>query len=149
MKTKGLSTFASLRAGVVALVATALVITPLAVAHAADAPTFGKACTTEGVSTGQSISSLICLTGANGKLTWARVRLGATNAQPVGPSTPPKGTIEFHHWRPEDKIVLQGIIDKFQAKYPGTVINQVIMTSVDYTNLAYAKINANKKAALL
>ena len=29
MKTKGLSTFASLRAGVVALVATALVITPL------------------------------------------------------------------------------------------------------------------------
>ena len=33
MKTKGLSTFASLRAGVVALVATALVITPLAVCN--------------------------------------------------------------------------------------------------------------------
>ena len=59
MKTKGLSTFASLRAGVVALVATALVITPLAVAHAADDPTFGKACTTEGVSTGQKTTSLI------------------------------------------------------------------------------------------
>ena len=53
MKTKGLSTFASLRAGVVATVAAALVITPLAVANAADAPAFGKVCTTEGVSTGQ------------------------------------------------------------------------------------------------
>jgi len=89
MKTKGLSTFASLRAGVVALVATALVITPLAVAHAADAPTFGKACTTEGVSTGQSTSSLICQTGSNGKLTWQRVRLGATNAKPVAASSAP------------------------------------------------------------
>lgn len=148
MKTKGLSTFASLRAGVVALVATALVITPLAVAHAADAPTFGKACTTEGVSTGQMTTSLICATGTNGKLTWQRVRLGADNATPVGTSTPPKGTIEFHHWRPEDKVVLQAIIDKYQAKYPGTYINQVIMSSVDYTNLAYAKISVNKKAAL-
>ena len=44
--------------------------------------------------------------------------------------------------------MLQGIIDKYEAKYPGTKINQVIMTSVDYTNLAYAKISANKKAAV-
>ena len=148
MKTKGLSTFASLRAGVVALVATALVITPLAVAHAADAPTFGKACTTEGVSTGQSTTSLICQTGSNGKLTWQRVRLGSTNAKPVAASSAPDGTIEFHHWRPEDKVVLQGIIDKFETANPGTKINQVIMSSVDYTNLAFAKINTNKKAAV-
>ena len=148
MKTKGHKAFASLRAGVIATVAAALVITPLAVANAADVPTFGKVCTTEGVSTGQSTTSLICQTGSNGKLTWQRVRLGSTNAQPVGPSTPPKGSIEFHHWRPEDKVVLQGIIDKYEAKYPGTKINQVIMTSVDYTNLAYAKISVNKKAAL-
>ena len=148
MKTKGLSTFASLRAGVVALVATALVITPLAVAHAADAPTFGKACTTEGVSTGQKTTSLICAESSNGKLTWQRVRLGATKANPVATSTPPKGSIEFHHWRPEDKVVLQAIIDKYEAKFPGTKISQVIMNSNDWTNLAYAKINQNKKAAV-
>jgi raffinose/stachyose/melibiose transport system substrate-binding protein len=149
MKTKGLSTFASLRAGVVALVATALVITPLAVAHAADAPTFGKACTTEGVSTGQKTTSLICQSGANGKLTWARVRLGSTNAQPVANLTPPKGSIEFHHWRSEDKVVLQGIIDGFQAQYPGTKITQVITDSTNYQNLELSKVSVNPKAALV
>lgn len=148
MKTKGHKAFASLRAGVVATVAAALVITPLAVANSAEAPTFGKRCTTEGVSTGQTTASLICTEGSNGRLTWQRVRLGSTNARPVATSTPPKGTIEFHHWRPEDRAVLQGIIDKYESRYPGTKINQVIMTSVDYTNLAYAKINANRKAAL-
>lgn len=148
MKTKGHKAFASLRAGVVATVAAALVITPLAVANSAEAPTFGKRCTTEGVSTGQTTTSLICTEGSNGKLTWQRVRLGSSNARPVATSTPPKGTIEFHHWRPEDRAVLQGIIDKYESRYPGTKINQVIMTSVDYTNLAYAKINANRKAAL-
>ena len=148
MKTKGLMTFASLRSGVIAVVATALVITPLAVAHAEDAPTFGKKCTTEGVSTGQKTTSLICTQGSNGKLTWQRVRLGSTNAQPVAASSAPDGTIEFHHWRPEDKVVLQSIIDKFEAANPGTHVNQVIMNSVDYTNLAFAKISANKKAAV-
>ena len=148
MKTKGHKAFASLRAGVVATVAAALVITPLAVANSAEAPTFGKRCTTEGVSTGQTTASLICTEGSNGRLTWQRVRLGSTNARPVATSTPPKGTIEFHHWRPEDRAVLQGIIDKYESRYPGTKINQVIMTSVDYTNLAFAKINANRKAAL-
>ena len=148
MKTKGHKAFASLRAGVVATVAAALVITPLAVANSAEAPTFGKRCTTEGVSTGQTTASLICTEGSNGRLTWQRVRLGSTNARPVATSTPPKGTIEFHHWRPEDRAVLQGIIDKYESRYPGTKINQVIMTSVDYTNLAFAKINANRKAAV-
>ena len=148
MKTKGHKAFASLRAGVVATVAAALVVSSLAVANAAEAPTFGKRCTTEGVSTGQTTTSLICTEGSNGRLTWQRVRLGSTNARPVATSTPPKGTIEFHHWRPEDRAVLQGIIDKYESRYPGTKINQVIMTSVDYTNLAYAKISANRKAAV-
>ena len=148
MKTKGHKAFASLRAGVVATVAAALVITPLAVANSAEVPTFGKKCTTEGVSTGQKTTSLICAEGANGKLTWQRVRLGSSKAAPVASLTPPKGTIEFHHWRGEDKVVLQSIIDKFEARYPGTKINQVIMTSGDYGNLALTKISANPKAAV-
>ena len=148
MKTKGHKAFASLRAGVVATVAAALVITPLAVANSAEVPTFGKKCTTEGVSTGQKTTSLICAEGANGKLTWQRVRLGGSKAAPVAALTPPKGTIEFHHWRGEDKVVLQSIIDKYEARYPGTKINQVIMTSGDYGNLALTKISANPKAAV-
>jgi raffinose/stachyose/melibiose transport system substrate-binding protein len=148
MKTKGHKAFASLRAGVVATVAAALVITPLAVVNAAEVPTLGKRCTTEGVSTGQKTTSLICAENSAGKLTWQRVFLGGTKARPVATSTPPKGSIEFHHWRPEDKVVLQAIIDKYEAKFPGTKISQVIMNSVDWTNLAYAKINQNKKAAV-
>ena len=77
-----------------------------------------------------------------------KVRLGANYGTPVAALSAPKGTIEFHHWRPEDKAVFQEIIDKFQLAHPGTYINQVIMSSVDYTNLAYAKISANKKAAV-
>jgi raffinose/stachyose/melibiose transport system substrate-binding protein len=149
MKTKGHKAFASLRAGVVATVAAALVITPLAVSNAADAPTFGKVCTTEGVSTGQKTTSLICQKNSAGKLTWQRVRLGGSNAAPVANLTPPKGSIEFHHWRSEDKVVLQGIIDDFQAKYPGTKITQVITDSTNYQNLELSKVSVNPKAALV
>jgi raffinose/stachyose/melibiose transport system substrate-binding protein len=147
MKTQGTNSFSARRIGAAAAIAFALVATSLPSAFAAG-EVFGKACKDEGVSTGQKTTSLICTEGSNGKLTWQRVRLGSTKANPVATSTPPKGSIEFHHWRPEDKAVLQGIIDKYEAKYPGTKINQVIMTSVDYTNLAYAKISANKKAAV-
>jgi len=149
MKTKGHKAFASLRAGVVATVAAALVVTPLAVAHAADVPTFGKVCTTEGISTGQKTTSLICQANSAGKLTWQRVRLGGSNAQPVANLTPPKGSIEFHHWRSEDKVYLQGIIDDFQAKYPGTKITQVITDSTNYQNLELSKVSVNPKAALV
>jgi len=149
MKTKGHKAFASLRAGVVATVAAALVVTPLAVAHSAEAPVFGKVCTTEGVSTGQKTTSLICQQNSAGKLTWQRVRLGGSNAQPVANLTPPKGSIEFHHWRSEDKVVLQGIIDDFQAKYPGTKITQVITDSTNYQNLELSKVSVNPKAALV
>ena len=149
MKTKGHKAFASLRAGVVATVAAALVIAPLAVSNAADAPTFGKVCSTEGVSTGQKTTSLICQQNSAGKLTWQRVRLGGSNAQPVASLTPPKGSIEFHHWRSEDKVYLQGIIDDFQTKYPGTKITQVITDSTNYQNLELSKVSVNPKAALV
>ena len=137
----------TIRNGVVAALVTALVISPITLAGAAETPTFGKACSAEGISTGTSTDSLVCKS-VNGKLIWQKVRLGANYGTPVAALSAPKGTIEFHHWRPEDKAVLQDIIDKFQAAHPGTYINQVIMNSVDYTNLAYAKISANKKAAV-
>ena len=147
MKTKGTKSFSVRRLGAVAAVAFALVATTLPSSFAAG-EVFGKKCNTEGISTGQSSTSLICTMGTNGKLTWTRVRLGSSNARPVAASSAPDGTIEFHHFRPEDKAVFQTIIDKFQAANPGTTVNQVIMNSVDYTNLAYAKISANKKAAV-
>ena len=147
MKTKGTKTFSASRLGAVAAVAFALVATTLPSAFAAG-EVFGKTCSTEGISTGQSTTSLICTLGSNGKLTWTRVRLGSTYAQPVTASSAPDGSIEFHHFRPEDKAVFQTIIDKFQAANPGTTVNQVILSSVDYTNLAYAKISVNKKAAV-
>lgn len=147
MKTKGTKTFSLGRLGAVAAVAFALVATTVPSAFSAG-EVFGKSCTDEGISTGQSTTSLICTLGSNGKLSWARVRLGATNAQPVKASSAPDGTIEFHHFRPEDKAVFQTLIDKFQVANPGTFVNQVIMSSVDYTNLAYAKISVNKKAAV-
>jgi len=148
MSRKGISMkIKTIRNGVVAALVTALVISPITLAGAAETPTFGKACSAEGISTGTSTDSLVCKS-VNGKLIWQKVRLGANYGTPVAALSAPKGTIEFHHWRPEDKAVLQDIIDKFQAAHPGTYINQVIMNSVDYTNLAYAKISANKKAAV-
>lgn len=136
-----------LRTGVITALVATLTLAPTMIARAADTPTFGRACSAEGISTGTSTDSLICKS-VNGKLVWQKVRLGANYGTPVKALRSPKGTIEFHHWRPEDKAVLQTIIDKFQEANPGTTINQVIMSSVDYTNLAYSKISTNKKAAL-
>lgn len=147
MKAQGTKTFSARRLGAVAAVAFALVATAMPSTFAAG-ETLGGKCTTEGVSTGNMTTSLVCKEGSNGKLTWQRVRLGANYGSPVAARKAPNGTIEFHHWRPEDKVVLQSIIDKFEDENPGTKINQVIMSSVDYTNLAYSKISTNKKAAV-
>ena len=108
----------------------------------------GKACPTEGVSTGTKSTSLICVKSASGKQTWQRVKLASGNGRPVANLTPPKGEIEFWHYRPEDKAVIQTIIDNFQAKYPGTKITQVIKTTTDYNATARVQILANPKAAL-
>jgi len=148
METKGHKAFASLRAGVVATVAAALVMTSLAVANSAEVPTFGKKCTTEGVSTGTSTKSLICSEGSNGKLTWQRVRLASSSQRPIAASTPPKGSIEFWHYRPEDKAYFETIISNYEARYPGTKITQVIKTTTDYNATARVQILANPRAAL-
>lgn len=136
------------RLGAVAAVAFALVATTLPSAFAAG-EVFGKTCPTEGVSTGQKTTSLICSENSSGKLTWQRVRLGITKANPVANLTPPKGSIEFHHWRAEDKVVFQAIIDTFEATYPGTKITQAITDSTNYQNLELSKVSVNPKAALV
>jgi raffinose/stachyose/melibiose transport system substrate-binding protein len=148
MKTKGRTSLSALRIGAVAGIAMALVATTITSTQAAATPKFGATCTTEGVSTGTSTTSLVCQKNSAGKLTWANVRLGQATGKPVAALTAAAGTIEFHHFRAEDKAVFQTIIDRFEGANPGVHINQVIMNSNDYTNLAYAKISANKKAAV-
>jgi raffinose/stachyose/melibiose transport system substrate-binding protein len=136
------------RLGAIAVVALGLATASLTAVSADTTPAFGAKCTTEGISTGQSVTSLIC-TNTNGKLTWQRVRLGLSHYAPVANLTPPKGSIEFHHWRAEDKVYLQGIIDDFQNLYPGTKITQVITDSTNYQNLELSKVSVNPKAALV
>jgi len=148
MKTRGKTSLSALRMGAVAAIAMALVATTITSTQAAATPKFGTACTSEGVSTGTSTTSLVCVKNSAGKLAWANVRLGQASGKPVAALTAAAGTIEFHHFRPEDKAVFQTIIDRFEAANPGTHINQVIMSSGDYTNLAYARISANAKAAV-
>ena len=127
-------------------VATSITITPVVLADAT--PTFGAKCTTLGQATGTKATDLVCAPNAAGVLHWSRLRLSLNGAAPVAAMHAPKGTIEFYHWRPEDKAIFADIITKFEADNPGTVINQVIMSSVDYTNLAYSKISKDPKAAL-
>jgi raffinose/stachyose/melibiose transport system substrate-binding protein len=148
MKTKGTHSFSARRIGVAATIAFALVATALPSALAAG-EVFGKACATEGVSTGTSSSSLVCKEGSNGKLTWQRVRLGQTYGSPVAAMRSPKGSIEFHHWRgSEDGKIFDQIIALFEERNPGAKVKQVTMPSGDYTNLAYSKIRTNPKAAV-
>ena len=147
MKTQGTNSFSVRRISAAATIIFALVATTLPSAFAAG-EVFGKRCTTEGVSTGTSSTSLICKANASGKLTWQRVRLGQSFAPPRATSTPPKGSIEFWHYRPEDRAVFATIIEKYEARYPGTKITQVISSTSDYDATARVKIAGNKKAAL-
>lgn len=147
MKTKGTESFSLRRLGAVAVVAFALVATSVPSALAAG-ETLGKACKVEGVSTGTSSTSFVCRESSNGKLKWKKVRLGQSYGNPVATSTPPKGSIEFWHYRPEDKAIFQIIIDKFEATYPGTKITQVISSTSDYDATARVKIAGNNEAAL-
>jgi len=110
--------------------------------------TLGARCTTEGVMTGTKSTSLMCAKGSNGKLTWQRVKLASGNGRPVANLTPPAGSIEFWHYRPEDVKLFTQIIDAFQAKYPQTKIVQVFKTTTDYNATARAQILGNPKAAL-
>ena len=98
-------------AGLFAISAT---IVPISQSFAAG-ERLGAKCTTEGINTGTSSSSLVCVKGANDKLTWQRVKLNSGSGRPVAALTPPKGSIEFWHWRAEDRATLQTIIDNYQA----------------------------------
>jgi raffinose/stachyose/melibiose transport system substrate-binding protein len=148
MKTKGTNSFSARRIGAAAAIAFALVATTLPSAFAAG-EVFGKACTTEGASTGTSSTSLVCKEGSNGKLTWQKVRLGSAYGAPVAALRAPKGSIEFHHWRgAEDGKVFDQIIALFEERNPGAKIKQVTMPSNDYTTLGYSKIRTNNKAAV-
>ncbi|NDA41922.1 MAG: extracellular solute-binding protein, partial [Actinobacteria bacterium] len=84
-----------------------------------------------------------------GKLTWQRVKLNA-GGRPVQNLTPPKGEIEFWHYRPEpgDQRAFVKIIADFEAKYPGTKIKQVFTDTTSFNATARVKILANPKAAL-
>ena len=109
----------------------------------------GAACTTEGVFTGTKSTSLIC-NKVNGKLVWQRVKLAAGPGRPVANLTPPKGEIEFWHYRPEpgDQRAFVKIIADFEAKYPGTKIKQVFTDTTTFNNTARVRILNNPKAAL-
>jgi raffinose/stachyose/melibiose transport system substrate-binding protein len=109
----------------------------------------GAKCTEEGFFTGTKSTSLICQ-DKNGKLTWQRVKLAAGKGKPVRNLTPPKGEIEFWHYRPElaDQRALVRIIGDFEKAYPGTKIKQVVRDTTTYNNTARVQILANPKAAL-
>ena len=147
MKTQGMTSFSARRLGAVAVVAFAVAVSTLPSAFAAG-EVLGKACKVEGVSTGTSSKSLICKAGTNGKLTWQKVRLSASLGAPIKEITPPAGSIEFWHSRPEDKLYFEKIISDYEKKYPGTKITQVTKTSGDYEATARVQILGNPKAAL-
>jgi raffinose/stachyose/melibiose transport system substrate-binding protein len=147
MKTQGMTSFSARRLGAVAVVAFAVAVSTLPSAFAAG-EVFGKACKVEGVSTGTSTKSLVCKKGTNGKLTWQKVRLSSSFGTPIAEITPPKGSIEFWHYRPEDVTYFAKIITDFEKKYPGTKITQVFKATGDYEATARVQILGNKKAAL-
>ena len=124
-------------------------VVPLSQSFAAG-ESLGKSCTTEGVMTGTKSTSLMCVKAANGKQTWQRVKLASGNGRPVANLTPPKGEIEFWHYRPEpgDQRAFVKIISDFEAKYPGTKIKQVFTDTTTFNATARVKILANPKAAV-
>lgn len=132
----------------VAAIAFGMIATPFAAVQAADAPALGAKCAAEGVTTGTSASSLVCVKQSSGALKWERVKLSNSGMRPVGANRAPAGEISFYHWRPEDKDYFQSIIDKFQAANPGTKITQVVSDSPSYTTNAFTKIKNDPKAAL-
>ena len=136
------------RFAAVAAIAFAMIATPFASVNAADTPVLGGKCATEGVTTGNSANSLVCVKGSNGSQKWQRVKLSNSGLRPVGANRAPAGEISFYHWRPEDKDIFQAIIDKFQAANPGTKITQVVSDSPSYTTNAFTKIKNDPKAAL-
>ena len=137
------------KAVVAAVFAISATVVPLSQSFAVG-ETLGGKCPTEGVMTGTKSTSLVCVKGSTGKLSWQRVKLNDSGARPVGSLTPPPGEIEFWHYRVEtaDQKALVQIISSFETKYPGTKIKQVVKDTTTYNNTARVQILANPKAAL-
>jgi raffinose/stachyose/melibiose transport system substrate-binding protein len=108
----------------------------------------GAKCTNEGESTGTFSTSLVCAKNSAGRLVWTKVKLSSSNLGPMSALRAPRGSIEFWHWRAEDKAWFDKIIADFEALNPGVKISQVISNSVDYQATAIQKSRTNKKAAL-
>ena len=108
----------------------------------------GAKCTNEGESTGTFSTSLVCAKNSAGRLVWTKVKLSSSNLAPMSALRAPRGSIEFWHWRAEDKAWFDKIIADFEALNPGVKISQVISNSVDYQATAIQKSRTNKKAAL-
>jgi len=114
----------------------------------ANTPNLGAKCTDEGVNTGTTSRSLVCVKTGAGELRWARVKLSSSGQSPVSASRAPSGSIEFHHWRGEDRTVFDSIIAKFEAANPGVKVTQVIKDSTSYQATALTTIRSNPKAAV-
>ena len=108
----------------------------------------GAKCTNEVESTGTFSTSLVCAKNSAGRLVWTKVKLSSSNLGPMSALRAPRGSIEFWHWRAEDKAWFDKIIADFEALNPGVKISQVISNSVDYQATAIQKSRTNKKAAL-
>ena len=144
-KEMGAKAFKLMIAGLFAISAT---IVPVTASFAAG-ESLGAKCTNEGESTGTKSTSLVCKKNSSGRLVWAKVKLSASNLAPIKPLKAPRGSIEFWHWRAEDKAIFDKIIADFQALNPGVKVTQVISNSTDYTNTALNKVQSNPKAAVV
>lgn len=130
----------ALALGGAALIAMSLTVSPAAQANT---PKAGAVCTKAGQTFGTGQTALKCQRNKKTKaLTWVR------SFVPVKALSAPDGSIEFHHWRAEDKAVFDSIIGKFQAANPGTTVTQVIVTSAQHEATIFAQLRRNPEAAL-
>jgi raffinose/stachyose/melibiose transport system substrate-binding protein len=138
----------TVRLAAVTAIVFALIASPFATVNAAENPSLGKKCSDEGINTGTTSRSLICVKNTNGELRWARVKLSSSGGQPVAQLKAQAGSIEFHHWRGEDKTVFDTLIAKFEQANPGVKVTQVIKDSTSYQANALTVIRNNPKAAV-
>lgn len=134
------------------LIATAFAVTatvlPLAAGQAAG-EVRNQACTNEGEQTGTKSTSLICSKNKQGRLVWQLLQRSGTSRPPAPALKAPAGSIEFWHWRSEDRTYFDEIIKRFVAANPGVSITQIISPNSDHENNALQKIRGNKKASLV
>jgi raffinose/stachyose/melibiose transport system substrate-binding protein len=143
--TKSAKAFKLFIAAAFALTAT---IVPLTASQAAGEVRNQK-CTNEGELTGTKSTSLECKKNSQGRLVWQRVQLSASKLGPVPAVRAPAGSLEFWHWRAEDRAWFDEIIKRFEAANPGAKVSQVISPNTDHETNALQKIRGNRKAGLV